>query len=238
MSSEVAPGESITTTQSTPAPAEVAVELKAVEAPTDASDAQPSPAQDVTAPIEESVTVAAPKESVLVAAPKESVPVADSKESVPVAAPKEPEVTPEVEAKSSAIAEKDGQAVALANTPISKLSKELPSIIEEADYKEMWGITLIDESHVPTSIVLEKFLRANDKDVVKAKAQLIDALKWRKTMNPLQILSDVEFDRAKFGNLGYVTSYKRADGQGKEIITWNIYGGVKELKATFGDVKE
>jgi phosphatidylinositol transfer protein SFH5 len=123
-------------------------------------------------------------------------------------------------------------------TLLSKFFGELPSIIERAEHKEMWGVTLSNESHVPSCIVLEKFLRANNKNIDKAKAHLIEALKWRKHMNPLKLLSEVEFSRAKFGNLGYVTKYERNDGKSKEIITWNIYGGVKDLKTTFGDIEE
>lgn len=131
----------------------------------------------------------------------------------------------------------DENAPATASTPLAELFKELPDIIKEADNSEMWGVTLADESHVPTTIVLEKFLRANTKDVSKAKAQLIEALTWRKRMSPSALL-ETEYDSAKFGDLGYVTTYQAANGKGKEIITWNIYGAVKDIKATFGDVQE
>lgn len=129
-------------------------------------------------------------------------------------------------------------APAAPTSPLSKLLAELPSIIKDAEYKEMWGIELADESHVPTTIVLEKFLRANAKDVTKAKAQLTEALKWRKKIQPQNLLAEVEFDAAKFGGLGYVTTYPKSDSHAKEIITWNIYGAVKNNKATFGNVEE
>ena len=35
-----------------------------------------------------------------------------------------------------------------------------------------------------------------------------------------------------------VTIYDGKSGQKKEIVTWNIYGAVKDNKATFGDVDE
>mgnify|MGYP003622957900 CR=1 FL=1 len=124
-----------------------------------------------------------------------------------------------------------------ATTPLAKLFIELPSIIEEADHGEMWGVTLADESHVPSTIVLEKFLRANAKDVSKARAQLIEALKWRKRMEPPKLL-EAEYDSTKFGDLGYVTTYPTSDGKAKEIVTWNIYGAVKDIKSTFGDIQE
>ena len=135
-----------------------------------------------------------------------------------------------VESTTTSAAEKE--TVTPPETPLSKLFAELPSIIAEAGHFEMWGVDLTEESHVPSSIVLEKFLRANTKDVVKAKAQLIEALKWRKAMQPAKLLADTEFDPAKFGGVGYVTTY------GKEIVTWNIYGAVKDKKATFGNVEE
>ncbi|KAF7901284.1 hypothetical protein EAF00_003505 [Botryotinia globosa] len=123
-------------------------------------------------------------------------------------------------------------------SPLSKFYAELPAIFEAAGYNEMWGIALDpSETHVQTSIVLEKFLRANTKDVPKAKAQLIEALKWRKTMQPQKLLESTEFDKVKFGSLGYVTSYNTSDG-GKEVITWNIYGAVKSVEKTFSDVPE
>jgi phosphatidylinositol transfer protein SFH5 len=163
----------------------------------------------------------------------EAAPVVEAAK-IPAVPSEESEPAPVV--KPSATSEKNAQNTVA--TPLAKLFSNLPSIIEQADHNEMWGIILADESHVPTSIVLEKFLRANDKDVSKAKAQLTEALKWRKQMEPLKLLADTEYDAARFGNLGYVTTYQRADGKGKEIITWNIYGAVKDLKATFGDIKE
>lgn len=135
-----------------------------------------------------------------------------------------------VETAATPTAEK--QVVTPQGTPLSRLFAELPSIISEAGHFEIWGVELTEESHVPSTIVLEKFLRANTKDVAKAKAQLIEALKWRKAMQPAKLLADTNFDPAKFGGVGYVTTY------GKEIVTWNIYGAVKDNKATFGNVEE
>ena len=126
------------------------------------------------------------------------------------------------------------------SSPIAKLFSELPALIAEAGYGEMWGIELKDAPDIPTSIVLEKFLRANmvdkKKDVAKAKAQLLEALKRRKKLNPRRLMDDTEFDDARFGGLGYVTVYPHKDG--KEIVTWNNYGGIKDIKGTFGNVQE
>ena len=86
--------------------------------------------------------------------------------------------------------------------------------------------------------MLEKFLRANAKDVEKAKAQLIEALRWRKKVQPQRLLASTEFDVQKFGGLGFVTTYPKSAAHQKEIVTWNIYGAVKDNKATFGNVEE
>lgn len=143
--------------------------------------------------------------------------------------PSQPQSTPAVEGK---------RPVSPTGTPLSKLFAELPSIIATVGYTEMWGIELRNSSHVPTCIVLEKFLRANTQDVAKAKAQLIEALKWRKEVQPQKLLDKTEFDQAKFGGLGFVTVYPKTESHENEIVTWNIYGGVKDKQATFGDAKE
>lgn len=167
----------------------------------------------------------------------EPEPITDAKTSSPDVV-EESKPTAGAAAPEPAAASVPGKTVpATATTALTKLFEELPSIIEEAQHQEMWGVTLADESHVPTTIVLEKFLRANAQDVSKAKSQLIEALKWRKQMEPSKLLES-EYDSVKFGDLGYLTSYQRSDGKGKEIVTWNIYGAVKDIKATFGDVQE
>jgi hypothetical protein len=168
------------------------------------------------------------------AAPAPAADVVDEiKPSEPPTRVEEPAASPTPEKKAEATP--TATATASASTPLSKLFAELPSIIKEADYSEIWGVTLTDETHIPSTIILEKFLCANDKDVAKAKAQLTEALKWRKKMEPLKLL-EKEYDAAKFGDLGFVTVY---DVKGKkEIVTWNIYGAVKDVKGTFGDVKE
>ncbi|CAL3973134.1 unnamed protein product [Diplocarpon coronariae] len=168
----------------------------------------------------------------------------------PAADPNTVDIVPAAEEKLEPVPtlaeEKKAEAVPTAvedNTspPLTLLElflADLPAVIKEADYGEIWGVTLKDSSHVPTTIVLEKFLRANSKDVVKAKAQLGEALKWRKKVNPLRLLAEEEFDEAKFGDLGFVTVYPKTEAHPKEIVTWNIYGAVKDNKATFGNIEE
>lgn len=126
-------------------------------------------------------------------------------------------------------------------THLSEFFALLPGITKDADHTEMWGVELkADANHVPTSIVLEKFLRANKQDMSKAKTQLIDALNWRRETQPAKLLAETEFDNEKFGNLGYVTVHEPClkYSSPKEVITWNVYGAVKDKKKTFGDVDE
>lgn len=191
------------------------------------------------APVESSTPAAAPAEApietqaeVTPAAPAESAPAAASTtETAPVPAAEEPKPAPAAPAS-------DAAAKIPPATPLTKLFAELKSITAEAEYGEMWGVELADEQHVPSAIVLEKFLRANNMDVAKAKAQLLEALKWRKRLQPAKLLTDTEFDSARFGGLGYVTVYPKTHKHEKEVVTWNIYGGIKDIKATFGNVEE
>lgn len=128
-------------------------------------------------------------------------------------------------------------AVVAPVTGLTKLSARLPEIVKTAAHSEMWGVELGDaDQHVPTKVVLQKFLRANNDDDVAAEKQLTAALEWRKKMEPTTLVNKV-FDEKKFGGLGYVTVHK--DKAGKEtVITWNVYGVVKSFKVTFGDIEE
>lgn len=141
--------------------------------------------------------------------------------------------TTEVPAETSSEAAVEKQL----ETPLSELFEELPKIIVHAEHGEMWGVKLGDASDIPTTIILQKFLRANNDDAAKAKTQLLEALKWRKKMDPLKLLTEVEHSKEKFGNLGYVTAFN-IKGTQKEVITWNIYGDVKDIKKTFDNVDE
>ena len=90
-------------------------------------------------------------------------------------------------------------------------------------------------------MILQKFLRANEGKLPEAKAQLLAALKWRKSYNPLAAKDEV-FSKAKFGGLGYVTKVKGAmlgaqkSTNEEDVVVFNIYGGAaKNSKETFGD---
>ncbi|KAM3467590.1 hypothetical protein MY5147_008783 [Beauveria neobassiana] len=122
-------------------------------------------------------------------------------------------------------------------TPLAKLTARVAEITTKVDYKEMWGVQLDGSSeNIPSQVVLQKFLRANSNNAEAAEKQLVSALEWRKKMQPVSLV-DQQFDKTKFADLGYVTIHR--DDAGKEtVITWNIYGAVKDNKATFGNVDE
>lgn len=93
-----------------------------------------------------------------------------------------------------------------------------------------------------TLVILQKFLRANAGDLPKAKTQLLEALKWRKSYNPLAAKDEL-FSKDKFGGLGYVTKVKGAklgahdSINTQDVAAFNIYGGAaaKDPKKVFGD---
>ena len=119
--------------------------------------------------------------------------------------------------------------------------QELWSLARSHGHPEVWGVSLADpENHVPSQIVFQKYLNANDGDLTKAKDQLKKTLDWRKQMKPLEMVEQ-KHPAKKFDGLGFVTSYGSSEGgglEGKEVFTWNVYGIVKDHSATFGDIKE
>lgn len=106
------------------------------------------------------------------------------------------------------------------------------------NHKEIWGVTLADpETHCPSQIIFHKYLNANDGDLTKAKAQLKATLDWREKTKPTDLI-EKKYSSDKFAGLGYITSYVGDSSLpgGKEIFTWNIYGGVKDIEKSFGDL--
>ncbi|OCT54990.1 Phosphatidylinositol transfer protein SFH5 [Cladophialophora carrionii] len=122
-------------------------------------------------------------------------------------------------------------------TPI----EELWALAKSHGHPEIWGVTLADpSSHIPTQVILQKYLNAYDGDLAKSKDTLTKTLDWRAKMKPLELLKK-QFNRSKFGGLGYTTVYgdvDSADPEAREVFTWNIYGSVKDLNQTFGDLQE
>ncbi|GKU20946.1 unnamed protein product [Fusarium langsethiae] len=157
---------------------------------------------------------------------------------VPAEAPAAPAVVkPTAETPAEVADEKPVQhGVSVPETPLTKLDGRLNDICSKAQHKEMWGVRLSSISHIPTMVVLQKFLRANNNDPVAAEKQLTQALEWRKKMNPTALVTQT-FDKSKFDDLGFVTVHNGENNK-ETIIMWNIYGAVKDKKATFGNVEE
>ncbi|KAL2016214.1 hypothetical protein VTK56DRAFT_4071 [Thermocarpiscus australiensis] len=193
---------------------------------------------------EETNSVPAAPEASENAGSSQNPPPAPAAPVAPVApAASEAPSTPAAEATDAAAeAPKPGDedsklAPVVAPTPLAQLW----SLAEASGHPEIWGVTLADpDSHVPTQIVLQKFLNANDGDLEKAKNQLTETLNWRAKNRPLELVKKT-FSKAKFEGLGYVTVYVQegsTEPDGKEVFTWNIYGAVKDMDQTFGDLAE
>ncbi|GMF16247.1 unnamed protein product [Phytophthora lilii] len=124
--------------------------------------------------------------------------------------------------------------------PLNQLLKALPALIKAAGgYSEVYGVTLDPSGPFHTKLILQKFLRANANDVDKAKAQLGKTLAWRSSFKPLETL-DEKFSKEIFGGLGYVIEIEGVPGSQnkKDVVTFNIYGAVKDNKATFGNLDQ
>ncbi|KAL3478450.1 CRAL-TRIO domain-containing protein [Aspergillus californicus] len=212
-----------TVTESAPAP-EPAAEPVVAAAATDA-----------TAPATESAP-AAPEPVAAAAA------TATATEAAPTPTP-----APETESEQPAAAEttagknEPAKPEYFTKTPaLEKLFDSLPTILSSTGHNEMWGVPLKhDAADVPTLNVLIKFLRANEGNAKLAEEQLTKALAWRKELDPLALVdaSKNSYDAAKFGGMGYLTTYER-EGKADLIVTWNIYGAVKNIDETFGDLTE
>ena len=161
------------------------------------------------------------------------------------------------ESTAPAATETNGKPSGLAaeaKKPYDQLLADLGSILKEADYNEVYGLKLSTSGDFQTSIILQvllncldfistltesqqKFLRANANDLPKAKEQLLSTLKWRKEFQPLKARDEV-FSKKRFNNLGYVVELKDLQDSSAEcpVVTFNIYGGVKDNKVTFEDI--
>jgi hypothetical protein len=123
------------------------------------------------------------------------------------------------------------------NHPLTQFYDAFEALVTEASHNEVYGVELSKSSPFHTKLILQKFLRANQNDLVKAKQQLLDTLKWRKEFDPTKAASET-FD--KYSGLGYVLEIEGVpeSPNKRDIATFNIYGAVKDNKATFGDLEE
>ncbi|PYH28828.1 CRAL/TRIO domain protein [Aspergillus neoniger CBS 115656] len=214
------------------------VEQKVEPATTGEAAASPAPAAAATEP---PVTEPAPAPAQEAAEDKkEEAPKEETKETKTEEPKEEPKADePKAEPKAEEAKEEEEQKPALPeylakNPALSQFFDRLSAILSSTGYNEMWGVTLKDSSDVPTVNILIKFLRANEGNVKLAEEQLTKALQWRKEMNPLA-LTEGRYSAERYGGLGYVTKYPEANGK-EVIVTWNVYGNVKSIDQTFGDV--
>ncbi|KAI1736045.1 CRAL-TRIO domain-containing protein [Xylaria scruposa] len=201
---------------------------------------------------EEQPTSTAPPATAPTSAPAPEPEAAPTPTASTTAPQKEPKTEPEAPAPAPAPAEVKEEAPAQPqpgtvktftgpDEPTTPL-QDLWRICDAHIHPEIWGVTLADPStHVPSQIVLQKFLNANDGDLIKAKTQLIETLDWRMETKPLELIKQT-YSKEKFGGLGYVTVHATEEGDEKEkareIFTWNVYGNVKSIDVTFGDLQE
>jgi hypothetical protein len=130
--------------------------------------------------------------------------------------------------------------------PLSQLLAKLPTLLTDAGHDEIYGVTLkplpeassAAKPDFHTLLILQKFLRANLNDVAKAEEQLLSTLKWRKEFDPAGAAAEAH-KREKYDGLGLVTVLDTEDGGvGKQVVTWNIYGAVKDYELTFTPIPE
>lgn len=136
--------------------------------------------------------------------------------------------------------DKEVKEASAQKSPLQEFDAKLPEILKEIGHDEMWGVKLVTpaSSHVPTGIVLQKFLNANDGDLTKAVDQFTGALNFRKEKKPLELLTK-QFNANKFADLGAVTVYALKDSPVPEVFTWNIYGNVKgKMEEVFVPLEE
>ncbi|KAJ9612163.1 Non-classical phosphatidylinositol transfer protein (PITP) [Cladophialophora chaetospira] len=176
-------------------------------------------------------TTGAPNNTTLPGEVSTAIPESDEEDS-----PAEPLAEPPAVAETKAEEKKD-VPIAKATTPI----QELWALASSHGHPEIWGVTLADPaSHVPSQIVLQKYINAYDGDLAKSKETLTKTLDWRAKTKPLDLLKK-QFNSNKFARLGYTTVYGDAESTNpevKEVFTWSIYGGVKDLNETFGNLQE
>lgn len=135
---------------------------------------------------------------------------------------------PETETNKSVAPAAEEAAPPKPKTPFEEFDAKLPEILKEVGHDEMWGVKLVSpaSSHVPTGIVIQKFLNANEGNLAPALDQFTGALKFRKEKKPLELVAQT-FSAHKFADLGAVTVYPVKDSALPEVFTWNLYGNVK-----------
>ncbi|ORE04912.1 CRAL/TRIO domain-containing protein [Rhizopus microsporus var. microsporus] len=112
---------------------------------------------------------------------------------------------------------------------VTKLKSNLPDILKNAQVPEnyaLWTVPLDkDSTDDRLNVLLVKFLRARDMDLVKATKMLTDTLIWRKSFKADDLL-DESFDDSLFSSVGYL--YK-TDKENRPVC-YNFYGDIDQSK--------
>ncbi|KAJ5109381.1 hypothetical protein N7456_006056 [Penicillium angulare] len=219
--------------EQTPEPAQIGEAVVATDKPTEAPAATPATDNNTTTTTEEvSKEEAVKEETPKTEDPTTADPAAESakNEEKPVEDATAATTTTEAE---PAKPEETKPAYLTSIPSLSQFFEHLPEILTKTGHNEMWGVTLKDSKDIPTVNVLIKFLRANEGNLSAAEEQLRKALEWRKATNPLELINSGKYSASKYGGLGYLTTYEQ-DGR-PLVFTWNIYGAVKDMSATFSD---
>ncbi|KAG0136933.1 CRAL-TRIO domain-containing protein [Tuber indicum] len=115
----------------------------------------------------------------------------------------------------------------------------VPLLAESATPTKMWGVTLsTDKDDFHTKLILQKFLRGNKNNVAAAGKQFVETIKWRRGYFDADGKVIGTWDQTKFADLAWITKEKIQSSDQEVVVTWNIYGAVKNFKETFGDVDE
>jgi hypothetical protein len=179
---------------------------------------------------------------------KEATPQEPKEEVIQPVAPSAPATTETLAAPTTEAVEPKTETVQPTTGPVwpetapehalTKFYDVFEDLVKESAHDEVYGIHLTKSNPFHTKLILQKFLRANQNDLDKAKQQLLDTLKWRKEFDPVKAASE-SFDKTRFGGLGYVLEVEGVpeSKNAKDIVTFNIYGAVQDKKATFGDLE-
>ena len=220
--------EAVTATPETVKSAEVAATTVTIEAASSSEETKPATAETVPT---EKTPETAPVKAAATPIPAAATPAITEEPSEEALKVEAPAATTTVPIISSGLSWPALDKL----HPLSQFQARLPELLKTAGHDHIWGITLSADEPIPfhTTLVLQKFLRANCNNIEAAYTQLLETLKWRKAYNPMAACEE-EFSETKFGGLGYVLKTQTKDGE--KIVTYNIYGACKEPKRTFGDL--
>lgn len=161
------------------------------------------------------------------ATPDHAVPPGDMTGSAPAADAKHPMHRPQWPALS-------------ADEPFQKLIDKHAKALREADYDEVYGISLTP-SPFHRNLILQRFLRANANNVEIALAQLTATLTWRKHFQPLKAKDEV-FSKERYGGLRYVVQLQGKPGSvnDTDIVIRNLRHLRRPMdsKVTFADLDD